>query len=154
MLCIFFSVWLKLRSGISKFENFNFTLETGHNLVQIFSTELTTRFSAQEIITIPNGPEPLTLAVGATVGLLRNLSTRLNLVNGSVGTVRAIVPQKRGKKVKFILVDFGESYRGSVVVKHMHNGHPVYGVPIFPMRMQVLEEGRMKSFTAIPLALR
>ena len=122
--------------------------------MQIFSTELTTRFSAQEIITIPNGPEPLTIAVGATVGLLRNLSTRLNLVNGSVGTVRAIVPQKRGKKVKFILVDFGESYRGSVVVKHMHNGRPVYGVPIFPMRMQVLEEGRMKSFTAIPLALR
>lgn len=88
------------------------------------------------------------------MGLLRNLSTRLNLVNGSVGTVRAIVPQKRGNKIKFILVDFGKSYRGSVVVKHTHQGRPVYGVPIFPMRMQVMEQGRLKSFTAIPLTLR
>ena len=115
------------------------------------SLQLYERFPDANIISVPNGPkgEILTLCIGARVALGRNISIQWNLVNSSVGDVVDIVMTPRGDKIKFVLVNF-DNYIGPVLVKTRRG----LGVPVLPFRTTEMVNGRLISYTSIPLSLR
>ena len=120
-------------------------------IYHICRQQLLLRFPSEPMISQPNGirGEILTLCVGATVSLLRNISIRHGLVNSSVGTVVDIIMQPNGKKIKFVLVSF-HGYDGSIQVRSSRG----VGIPIFPMQNTEMLDGRLRAYQAIPLSLR
>ena len=113
--------------------------------------QLGERFPLAQMISQPNGlnGEMLTICIGADVSLCRNICVALGLVNSSRGKVVDIIFQPGGNKIKFVLVHFPD-YSGHVICRSRRGD----GIPIFPFRNTELHDGRLRTYTSIPLCLR
>jgi len=109
------------------------------------------RLPLASVVSQPNGinGEVLTLCIGARVALCRNICIALGLVNSSLGEVVDIIMLPGGKKIKFVLVRFYD-YKGPILCRSSGGE----GIPIFPFKNTEMVEGRLRSYTALPLSLR